>query len=300
MTSSPTLNPPKPFRSIPHRPGRTIVCYHGGCKDGIAAAWVAKLAIADAVLMPCFYGQPPPAVDGETVYVLDFCWDEPAQLQRLVDTAASVTVLDHHKTAPGVLAQVCGAGLSVIYDVGRSGARIAYDYFFPKGNPSVEWVVDYVQDMDLFRLKLEGCAEVNAYLELLGDDLDKWSSVTAKGPGLAMKVGGPLLAYRRCLVEQMTQRAELVFFDESAVWACNAPVLWSDVGAEVLRYRGGEYTVTYRRRQDGRWEYSLRSAGRVDVSEIAKKYGGGGHAGAAGFESVGLVHRPVMREGSSS
>ncbi len=35
---------------------------------------------------------------------------------------------------------------------------------------------------------------------------------------------------------------------------------------------------------DGMWKISLRSEGKVDVSEIAKKFpGGGGHAGAAGF-----------------
>jgi len=29
--------------------------------------------------------------------------------------------------------------------------------------------------------------------------------------------------------------------------------------------------------------FSLRSRGEVDVANIAKRYGGGGHAGAAGF-----------------
>ena len=297
MTSSPTLNPPKPFRSIPHRPGRTIVCYHGGCKDGIAAAWVAKLAIADAVLVPCFYGQPPPAVDGEKVYVLDFCWDHVEDVQRLVSGASSVTVLDHHKTAPAILSQVRGDGLRVIYDAKRSGARIAYDYFFPDGNQDIEWIVNNVQDRDLWRHELQESAAVNAYLELLGDDLGKWSEAAELGLGKVADMGQPLLAYRRRMALEIAQRAELVFFDEGAVWACNAVILWSDVAAEMLRQRGGEYAVTYRRRQDGRWEYSLASAGQVDVSEIAKKYGGGGHASAAGFESVELVHRPVMRDG---
>ena len=45
---------------------------------------------------------------------------------------------------------------------------------------------------------------------------------------------------------------------------------------------------------------ALTEERRREFVKIAKKYGGGGHASAAGFESVELVHRPVMREGSSS
>jgi nanoRNase/pAp phosphatase (c-di-AMP/oligoRNAs hydrolase) len=39
-----------------------------------------------------------------------------------------------------------------------------------------------------------------------------------------------------------------------------------------------------------KWRYSLRSDnGRVDCSKIAMKYGGGGHKGAAGFNSKELL-----------
>ena len=41
---------------------------------------------------------------------------------------------------------------------------------------------------------------------------------------------------------------------------------------------------------DGRFQYSLRSRGDFDVSELAKKHGGGGHKGAAGFVVDELVH----------
>lgn len=37
-------------------------------------------------------------------------------------------------------------------------------------------------------------------------------------------------------------------------------------------------------RFDGKFQFSLRSRGDIDVSEIAKKFGGGGHKNAAGFQ----------------
>jgi len=42
--------------------------------------------------------------------------------------------------------------------------------------------------------------------------------------------------------------------------------------------------------EKGRYQYNLRSRGDFDVSEVAKQFGGGGHAGAAGFTVHGKVH----------
>jgi len=35
--------------------------------------------------------------------------------------------------------------------------------------------------------------------------------------------------------------------------------------------------------EKGRYQYNLRSRGDFDVSEVAKQFGGGGHAGASGM-----------------
>lgn len=40
--------------------------------------------------------------------------------------------------------------------------------------------------------------------------------------------------------------------------------------------------------RNGTWTYSMYSK-TVDVSNIAKKYGGGGHRGAAGFNTDKLI-----------
>ena len=40
--------------------------------------------------------------------------------------------------------------------------------------------------------------------------------------------------------------------------------------------------------RNGTWKYSMYSK-TVDVSNIAKKYGGGGHKGAAGFNMDKLI-----------
>lgn len=56
---------------------------------------------------------------------------------------------------------------------------------------------------------------------------------------------------------------------------------------ETVRIQG---VIAYRRNKDGSWNHSLRSfSDDLDVSVVAKKHGGGGHKGAAGFNSAKLI-----------
>ena len=63
----------------------------------------------------------------------------------------------------------------------------------------------------------------------------------------------------------------------------NVPYLnTSEVGhALACRYDVG---LGWFERNDGLLQFSLRSVGEVDVTEIAKVFGGGGHQHAAGFQ----------------
>jgi len=58
----------------------------------------------------------------------------------------------------------------------------------------------------------------------------------------------------------------------------------SEVGnALCKRFPEYPFSVSYCDRSDGQRSWSLRSIGDFDVSDIAKKFGGGGHRNAAGF-----------------
>lgn len=46
-----------------------------------------------------------------------------------------------------------------------------------------------------------------------------------------------------------------------------------------------------KQQEEGEWKVSLRSRGEVDVSAIAKSFGGGGHARAAGFSRKGTLDK---------
>ena len=71
------------------------------------------------------------------------------------------------------------------FDMGRSGAVLAWDYFF--GGPSTgrprPWIVEYVQDRDLWAWKLPRSKEVSAYLRSLEANFSI-SSPDANGDGI--------------------------------------------------------------------------------------------------------------------
>jgi phosphoesterase RecJ-like protein len=61
----------------------------------------------------------------------------------------------------------------------------------------------------------------------------------------------------------------------------------------ALSIGDAEVAVFFRELPDGRFRVSLRSKGRVDVSQIAEEFGGGGHACASGLSIAGPLHAAV-------
>lgn len=83
---------------------------------------------------------------------------------------------------------------------------------------------------------------------------------------------------------------------QHVVPAINNPNLISKTLEQLAKDQ--PFAVAFFLRQDGKWQFSLRSADpntpegkqSVDVSQVAKKFvGGGGHSRAAGFE-LPLTH----------
>jgi phosphoesterase RecJ-like protein len=62
-----------------------------------------------------------------------------------------------------------------------------------------------------------------------------------------------------------------------------------DVVNHGLSIRGVEAAVLFREHAPGQYRVSLRSRERLDVSEVARLFGGGGHANAAGCRLEGAL-----------
>lgn len=288
-----------------------IVIYHDKCMDGFTAAWAVWKRFGDAPeYVARNYGMAPD-IDcrGKHVLIVDF-WFPGDVLKALAREggAASVIILDHHKTAQADLAdwviddvagefwagddplklvwqndERLGAPIAALFDMERSGAGMAWDFCHDGERPML---VNLVEDRDLWRFAL-GDASKLLHLALASGPatFERWEEAEADIDGFVSS-GQVIAAYRDQLVDEIVQRAAAVWIDGQYGIGVDCPyALASDVchrlledwpfaefAAAIVR---GERTITY----------SLRSVeDRIDVSAIAKKFGGGGHRNAAGFK----------------
>ena len=69
----------------------------------------------------------------------------------------------------------------------------------------------------------------------------------------------------------------------------------SDGILEIVRStQGVEFCAFFKQLPDGRVKVSLRSNGKVDVYEIARSHGGGGHRMAAGVALDGPMNKAIQ------
>lgn len=298
---------------------QTLVIYHGNCNDGFCAAWVVHRLWTNAEFVPAQYGQEPPDVAGKEVLIVDFSYPRDVLL-KMRERATGFRVLDHHKTAEADL-----RGLDFCtFDMERSGAGLAWDYLHggdPNNlfrNPLRErpWIVEAVQDRDLWLWKYPASRELNASIttwprdfaywdeqfETL-DSIDEVQKVIERGDKIEIKADGrvigpnqqraieegrAILRYIDQYTDEMVAQARLVEFEGYCVPCVNVPYKGiSEIVGKLAE--SAPFAMGWSQGKSGKFLYSLRSRGDFDVSAIAKKYGGGGHKNSAGFNSDKLL-----------
>lgn len=279
---------------------KNVVLYHGNCFDGMAAAWAAWKKLGDdAEYIPVNYGQSLPSgiITDErdtNLYIIDFSYSREVLLD-IKEYVNKLVVLDHHKTAEADL-----KGLDFCqFDMSKSGALLAWEYFHwekdsggmfygeDEFNPPVPKLIQYVEDRDLWRFALPHSHEINAYIQSFPMDIDNYDS-TAKmlednfdGCRLA---GFAIERYKDTMVKIQCKNAVISPIGGYQVPVVNSTILFSEVGNQLCKdYPDAPFAAYYSIRRDGKKQFGLRSIGDFDVSEVAKKYGGGGHKNASGF-----------------
>lgn len=288
-----------------------IVIYHDKCMDGFTAAWAVHKRWGDAPkYIARNYGmQPDIDCAGKHVLIVDFSFSEEQLRGMAMDGAASVVVLDHHKTAAEALAPfqlekdgapafVGQSGIAeaieavgpiiAIFDMERSGAGLAWDFVNDDAELRLSrpMLVNLVEDRDLWRFEL-GDASKLLHLALTSGPatFDRWDQAEADIDGFVAR-GHAIAAFRDHLVDEIVERAEYVVIDEHRGVGVDCPYgLASEVGHRLLEnWPAAEFAAAIVRGVHST-SYSLRSRDeRADVSVIARKFGGGGHRNAAGFK----------------
>lgn len=271
---------------------KKFVLYHRDCADGFGAAYAAWTELdSEAEYIPVQYGEPMPEIpDGSQVYVVDFSYSR-EEILALAARSMCVVVLDHHKTAQDALRGLDGAveGLRVVFDMGRSGAVLAWDHFHP-GEPT-PLLLQYIQDRDLWLWRMTGSKEFSAALSLETKDFLRWDDLASDLCDVGkwqfrefIDRGETVLEHQRRIVSNLCDRADWADVADHRVPAVNSPVFQSEIGDELCRrHPEAPFAAIYFCPDVETEVWSLRSRGGFDVSDVAKLFGGGGHRAAAGF-----------------
>ena len=263
------------------------IWYHAHCMDGLGAAWAAHNHFKeDAGYIPVQYGEPHPEVgDGDEVFILDFSYPREV-LTEIAEKAAWVTVIDHHKTAQQDLEGLELPNGCITFDMNHSGARLTWNRFRPYKTPP--FLIDYIEDRDLWKWELPYTREVSAWLgsknwsitelydaaDLLDENLE---GVT--------EYGKIILNYKSLLVDRIAEKAFMTNLAGYEVPCVYSSIFQSELGNKLAK--GHPFAAVIAVPSSTEEWVSLRSAeDGVDVSVIAKQFGGGGHKHAAGFKRV--------------
>lgn len=285
-----------------------VVIHHKNCLDGIAAAWSAwKYFEGKVDLVPAQYGDNFEEMFGEgfsdligkRVFCLDFAFDLVTTKQLM--GVCQLVVLDHHDTAWKNLNGIASSSIDkwhgavsifdnedlrhnslVLVDQTKSGAILSWLFFFGKDAVNPPSGLSFVQDRDLWQFKHPETRPWTAAAfshELTVENFDMLMQTPVHEVVLE---GKAIQRHMDKTVNLLAKSGRTFRLDEYAVPVVNCNALFaSDLGHKLGE--GEMFSITYNDSHNAR-QFSLRSRHPdVKVNEIAERFGGGGHPGAAGF-----------------
>jgi uncharacterized protein len=289
---APDLNDPQP-----------LVIYHGRrCPDGFAAALAAWLFYEGrAEFLGLDHGDIKsvddlPALGRRAVYILDFSFS-PDIMRGIADRAAKLVLLDHHKSAAEKLSGfACRCGV-VHFDMHKSGARLAWEFFQPS-RPLPD-LVRFVEDRDIWVWQYPESAGFLAALDMEAFEFARWAEIASFSPlqlTSFMARGQAMDEKFSKLAADIAEGAQPVTFNGQRGLMVNAPGVFHSLVGNMLSEKSATFALMWVADKNGVIKVGLRSQRGFDCIPLAESMGGGGHAQACGFK-MGKERLPELLSG---
>lgn len=265
---------------------KIVVLYHNDI-DGFGAAWAAwKKMGKKADYIPIQYkGKTnilPKGLKNKELYLVDLCFDADT-MKRLLKENNKLVVIDHHIGRKNEVK----ISTDYLFDLNSSGAGLSWKYFFPKKN--TPRLLKHIEDYDIWKFKLPYTRELLASLNIYEMNFKKWNIIAADFENAVKRKkyideGKVIVKYQNDLIKKIAGYGEKAIFEGHKVFVVNSPILESEIGNYVVKNKK-VIGLVWSNRNGGRdfFKGSLRGDGKVNLSDLAQKYGGGGHKVAAGF-----------------
>lgn len=298
----------------------TVVIAHGGCTDGCAAAWcftqIGKIELWHDLTekefgVICIYFTSErnfdndiymPDISGKHVFIVDYSYDF-VTLRKISKSAKSLSLYDHHDTTmknyDEYIKQLSldldlGIYMDAQIDLTMCGAEITWNALF--GIHTKPWFMHHVKDRDLWLWSDPNSrhfAEAFFDMGICIDTFDKILNYNEDQREVFYQKGKNLGEFNSRMVEELCKKANLCEFGHSYfVSALECHHMQSECGNILAENIKVDFAMIYRYNlKDKIWNISLR--GRkgcpINLADVAKTFGGGGHPLAAGFEYKGDI-----------
>lgn len=228
----------------------------------------------------------------------------PESMQELFKLCDDVEVYDHHETSRVAFEDCKDEKLKKAFhhSVLMSGCELAWKHYF--GGATMPKLCSYIGDQDTYTFKnpfsVEICAAI--YNKLSAVSNKNWQYYLSLSGGFETKMfnelmheGSIILNIQETAIKRICNAGSVHKVSGKKVFVVNSVDLKSQIGNYAALMQDGHGDKKYDYAAVWHWDapsnkffVSLRSDNKdpnaVDVSEIAKKFGGGGHINAAGFE----------------
>jgi len=223
----------------------------------------------------------------EKIWIVDFSIS-PEDMLRLLEITSNIIWIDHHATA---IEKYNGFPVEIegVQQSGIAGCELTYTFIFP--NTLTPWAIRLVGDRDVWNWEFGDTTKyfhAGMFLQEFDPTTDTMQQLVRTNSSLYTKIvtqGQLIEQYREKYNSRYCKQVSYeVTFEGHCCLVMNKGMSASDeFGTGTHDY---DIVIPYVFNGDN-YIVSLYSV-KIDVSEIAKKYGGGGHKGAAGFHCKSL------------
>ena len=266
----------------------------GHCSGAIVYKYMKEegVELLDSDFIEVNYSQPFPldkVSEDELVIIVDFSLEKIEDFRKLLELTPNVVWIDHHKTAIEKYPE-SEFKCEGVRKIGEAACVLTWQYFYP--GKTIPLAVDLLGDYDVWTFKYKNKTENFQYGVKIEDTrptskiweqwLDPWSMCDTEIENGAI-IRGYIKNVNSNTCKNWMFKSELEGYK---VVCCN----FSGQGLKLFDSVKEEFDIMSTFTFNGeKWVVSLfTKKDNIDVSEIAKKYGGGGHRKAAGFSCLEL------------
>jgi len=271
-----------------------ICFYHSADLDGKCSAAIVLRALHNVELYGINYGDlfPWDKVQGRNVVMVDFSLQPFSDMELLARKVNKLVWIDHHKTALRD-SMVCGfpEQLNVEAFCGESlaGCELTWKFYF--GSDPVPRAVELLGRYDVWDHSDPRVVpfQYGMHIGHFDPDHPMWELLLNNNRAIDDIVSAGDVVVQYTTVQNaayVEARSYLAMFNGLRAIVCNKGLTGSKLFDSVYDPEKHDLMITFCRLPSQKWSFSLYSTKpEIDCGAIAKRLGGGGHPGAAGFQS---------------